>query len=815
MRSDRGGEFTPSAFERFIKEKGIEHVLVPPGAHAQNGRVERAHLTILNGIRTLLVETGLPASLWGEAAKYIAFSRNCSFGTNKTIPFESWYGKRLQFIRLHAFGEKVFFRDHTNTNKLQPRYHRGRFMGYASDSSTSSYRVLDMADMKIKVSRDIITLKKLDLPQPRMPARGNLPFGEENKHQRSYSEDPMAELPDSINTAPEPAEGARQQDNMEHAEEAPPVEQPQSPIELLRRLARHDLAQHPPPQIPPSPTPSQGTSSDASSIDPLALTDNPETWGTIATALNAMSTDTPNTYREAIQSGEGEQWHQAMMEELEKMEKYKVWKVVDREPGQRALKARWVYTRKIDGTTGKPAAYKARWVAKGFSQKAGIDCNEVFSAVAHKDSIRVFLSLVNHLDMECDQVDIKAAFLNGDLEETIYLEAPEGSDIPANKILLLNKSLYGLRQSPRCFNKALDQWLKSQGLKPTRADPCFYVRCREGELLMLSVHVDDQLIACNSRKALDEFKQALNSKFECSDSGPAGYFLGINIYQDRPQKKLYLSQEHYMESLLDRFDMSNCNPAKTPLPSGFKPIPATDQEHELAQHRPYPKLVGSILYAATVTRPDLAHAAGVLSRFISKWNESHWLAAKHCLRYIRGTSDLSLTFDAHSSKRVALDYVDADWGGDMDTRRSTTGYIFKVYGGTIAWKSKRQPTVALSTTEAEYMASADAAKQAVWLRLLSEDIGLGLGDQALQLVNDNAGAIALSKNPINHEKSKHIDMRHHFIHEKVEDKTVSLAHVPSADNIADLLTKALPTELFTKLCHLLGMKRLDQGGVLE
>lgn len=151
----------------------------------------------------------------------------------------------------------------------------------------------------------------------------------------------------------------------------------------------------------------------------------------------------------------------------------------------------------------------------------------------------------------------------------------------------------------------------------------------------------------------------------------------------------------------------------------------------------------------------------------------------------------------------------------MDTKRSTTGYIFKVYGGTIAWKSKRQPTVAFSTTEAEYMASADAAKQAVWLRLLSEDIGLGLGDQALQLVNDNAGAIALSKNPVNHEKSKHIDMRHHFIREKVEDKTVSLAHVPSAENIADLLIKALPTELFTKLCHLLGMKRLDQGGVLE
>lgn len=244
-------------------------------------------------------------------------------------------------------------------------------------------------------------------------------------------------------------------------------------------------------------------------------------------------------------------------------------------------------------------------------------------------------------------------------------------------------------------------------------------------------------------------------------------------------------------------------------------FPATDQEHELTQNQPYPKLVGSILYAATVTWPDLAHAASVLSRFISKWNESHWLAAKHCLKYIRGTSDLSLTFDAHSSKRVALGYVDADWGGDLDTRRSTTGYVFKVYGGLVGWKSKRQPTVALSTTEAEYMASADAAKQAIWLRLLLEDIGLGLGDQPLQLLNDNAGTIALSKNPVNHEKSKHIDMRHHFIQEKVEDKAISLAHVPSVENIADLLTKSLPAEAFVKLCHLLGMQRLDQGGVSE
>ena len=505
-----------------------------------------------------------------------------------------------------------------------------------------------------------------------------------------------------------------------------------------------------------------------------------------------------------------------MKEELSKMAKYKVWEVVPRDSNMRVVGARWVYTRKIDGDTGKPAAYKARWVAKGYSQVEGVDFNELFAAVAHKDSIRVFLSLVNHFDLECDQVDIKAAFLNGELDETIYLAPPEGSDIPADQVLLLRKSLYGLKQSPRCFNKALDKWFRSQGLNPTRADPCVYVRRRDAELLLLSVHVDDQLIASNSRSALNDFKVALNLQFECSDSGPAGYFLGFNIHRDRLARKLYISQEHYLEALLDRHDMSSCNPARNPLPSGYRAVPATDEEHHSAAHRPFPQVVGAILYASTVTRPDLSHAAGVLSRFVSKWNEYHWAAAKHVLRYIRGTSDLSLSFDGESGKRIALGYADADWGGDLDTRRSTTGYLFKVYGGVVAWKSRRQPTVALSTTEAEYMASADATRQAVWLRLLLDDLQLGLGEDPLPIFNDNAGTIALSKNPVYHERSKHIGLRHHFLREKVEDNTISLTHVRSADNLADLLTKSLPRETFDRLRELLGISvRPDQEGVLE
>jgi hypothetical protein len=261
--------------------------------------------------------------------------------------------------------------------------------------------------------------------------------------------------------------------------------------------------------------------------------------------------------------------------------------------------------------------------------------------------------------------------------------------------------------------KHLTSGCEVKGLLQTRADPCIYTRRQGNTFLMMSVHVDDQLIACNSRSALDAFKHTLNNKFECSDSGPAGYFLGFNIYRDRPARKLHLSQQLYLEAILDRFDLVDCSPARSPLPYGFRPIPATDEEHQAGQHRAYPQAVGAILCTSIVTRPDLSQAAGVLSCFISKSNESHWTAAKHLLRYIGGTSDLCLTYMAESGYCIALGCADADWGGDLDKRRSTIGYVFKVYGGIVAWKSQRQPTIALSTTEAECMASADAAQQAI------------------------------------------------------------------------------------------------------
>lgn len=284
-----------------------------------------------------------------------------------------------------------------------------------------------------------------------------------------------------------------------------------------------------------------------------------------------------------------------------------------------------------------------------------------------------------------------------------------------------------------------------------------------------------------------------------------------------------MSQRHYIQAMLAKFRMDECNPVATPLPQGFEALPATDSDAIEAQDFPYRELVGSILYASIITRPDLAHAAGTLCRFMSKWNNKHIAAAKHCLRYIKGTAQLALTFKrnhkdnaaANSVPNVsnsiafsAMGFTDADWANDKVTRRSNTGFLFKCFGGPVAWKSRLQPTVALSTTEAEYMATADAVRHAIWIKRLLEDLGFPLGNAQFPILNDNRGCIALARNPVFHERTKHIDIKHHFLREKVIDNTVSLDHIASKDNTADLFTKYLPRDRFQELRGLIGLETL-------
>lgn len=800
IRSDNGGEFIAGALKTYFNIKGIEHIRVPPAAHAQNGRVERVHLTILNGVRTILAETRLPLKFWDEAANYIAYMRNLSpSGTEHVIPEDLWYGGAISrpYQRLYPFGSKVYYRDHQVTAKVKPRYRNGLLVGY--QDGTSNMRIFDLQKEVIVVSRDVVfkagsdnlssggpirdtqvdnLIKDVDNAIPEVSSFRSLKVDENTDY--AHFEIPTV---DSAQGSPAVPTAPRIYDT--------PSTTANSDIGGPRRSQR--LA-----TLTASPEPSDDSTS---SVDPLDLlnddSDRSEVNRAFAAAAEVVSV--PKTYEQARGSPDWVHWEEAMQKELANMKKYDVGELVLRsQVSKHVLGTRWVYSRKVDGSTGETSAYKARWVAKGFTQIEGLDYTELFASVAHKDSIRVFLALVNYLDLNCDQIDIKAAFLNGDLKEEIYLEPPEGSGIPKTMVIRLKRTLYGLKQAPRCFNEKLNAWLVSQRFKASNVDPCVYIRTSP-HLIVLSVHVDDQLIACTSRTALDDFKRLLNSAFECSDGGEADYFLGFNILRNRQHKQLQISQKHYINALLEKYNMQDANSVQTPLPPGFEALPASDDEFKLANKLPFPNLAGSLLYLATISRPDIAHASGMLCRYISKWNTTHFNAAKHMLRYLKGTIDLNLHFEAADKTEA---FCDSDWASDKNNRRSTTGYVFKVLGATVAWKSRFQPTIALSTTEAEYMASADCARQAIWLQQLLSDLHINPQlFKPFKMFNDNRGAIDLSKNPVHHERTKHIDIRHHFLREKVAENRITLQHVASLNNPADLLTKYLARDLFKRLRH--------------
>jgi hypothetical protein len=410
-----------------VSERGIEHIRTPPDAHAQNGRVERVHLTILDGVRTTLIQSGLPATFWAEAANYVVYTRNRTpCGPQHLVPEDSWRGREVPLEHMHPFGCTVYFRDHRKPSKIAPRYLEGKLMGYVE--GTTTYRVWDAQRRNVVLTRDIIfpdqSPPQIDETNATLPLLQDL------------SEPVGAVVTIDDDAENEPVEPA----NIDQARPAAPVTPPQSLARPVRerRAPRQWDESRAVPTAPRRPVGERWEYINESVENGQELAENDQ-QAYLAEAYAYSAFSTPQSYRDAKNSGEWEHWQPAMKAELAKMDQYKVWDVVDRQPSMRVIGAKWVYTRKIDGETGKPKGYKARWVAKGYTQIEGVDFNELYASVAHKDSIRVFLSLVNYLDLECDQVDIKAAFLNGDLKETLFLSPPEGSDIPANKVLLLRK----------------------------------------------------------------------------------------------------------------------------------------------------------------------------------------------------------------------------------------------------------------------------------------------------------------------------------------------------------------------------------------
>ena len=457
------------------------------------------------------------------------------------------------------------------------------------------------------------------------------------------------------------------------------------------------------------------------------------------------------------------------------------------------------------------ARYKAHLVAKGFSQREGIDFNEVFSPVVKHSSIRVLLAMVALFDLELEQLDVKTAFLHGELEEQIYMKQPEGFVVQGKEdhVCLLKKSLYGLKQSPRQWYKRFDSFMLGHGYSRSDYDSCVYhKKFLDGSFVYLLLYVDDMLIASKSISEINKLKAQLSNEFEMKDLGVAKKILGMEIHRDRSVGKLYLSQKNYIEKVLERFGMQNAKPVNTPLAAHFRlsaeMSPQNDEEKEQMMYVPYASAVGSMMYAMVCTRPDISQAVSVVSRYMGNPGRMHWQAVKWILRYLRGTSNVGLIFDRnHNTSNSIVGYVDSDYAGDLDKRRSLTGYIFTLSGSAISWKATLQSTIALSTTEAEYMAATEAVKEAIWLRGLVGSLGL---KQEITVVHcDSQSAIYLTKNQMYHERTKHIDVRYHFLREIISQGDIAVKKISTSDNPADMLTKPIPVSKFMHCLDLIGV----------
>ena len=519
----------------------------------------------------------------------------------------------------------------------------------------------------------------------------------------------------------------------------------------------------------------------------------------------------PLTIEEALASDQAHAWKEAADSEYTSLIENETWDLVELPAGRKPIGSKWVFKVK-HGSDGRVERFKGRLVARGYTQKYGIDYEETFSPVVRFSSIRSLLAFAVQHEMVIHQMDVVTAFLNGKLEEELYMRQPDGFVRPGEEHLVckLKKALYGLKQAPRCWTKAFREFIESDGFVQSSADPCVFIR-KTDTLAIVAVYVDDLILITKSEDEMHDVKSKLATEFKMKDLGKLHYCLGITIEQDEDHKWLMIHQRHYIRSILEKYGMTDAKTVSTPADLSVK-LEKIDSNSKAVDQTMYQSMVGSLLYAAIATRPDIAQAVGVVSKYNSNPTEAHLTAVKRVLRYLKGTMDLAIQYQP-SEQPELVGYSDADWAGDLDDRHSTTGNIFMMTGGAISWLSKKQPIVPLSTAEAEYVALSAACQEAVWLRRLLSDIHAAPSGATI-LMEDNQGTIAIARNPIAHSRTKHIDIRYHYVREAIDNESVDVEFCPTTEMIADLLTKPLPKGQFGKLRQAMGVTTAQPVGVL-
>lgn len=756
LRSDNGGEYIDKELQDYLKSEGIEFQHTVAYTPQQNGVAERKNRYLVEAVRCMLIDSRMEKCFWGEAICTANFVQNrvVTKATGCT-PFERWFDSKPNFDNFRIFGENcAVWIPKEKRKKLDDTSVVLKFVGY--DEEAKAYRLVDPETKKITLSRDVSFLKTsggtlvgkktddliIDLNASNNSVNQNVDSDNENEDE--FDSDSDGDF-----------YGFEDESFSNHHVN------PEVNVDNLRRSQRATAG-----------------------VRPGYLNDY--------VCLSGRIQEEPRTLEEVMRSPDRDKWVEAMNEELKAIKANDTWSLVDLPQNKKAIGTKWVFKLKRD-TDGNINRYKARLVAQGYSQKYGEDFDEVFAPTARVTSFRALLAVAAKKRFVVKHYDIKTAFLNGDIEEEVYIKQPPGFE-KGNKVCRLQKCLYGLKQAARCWNKVLDDFLLKIGFRRSKTDRCLYIFGKPGqEKCFVLVHVDDMVMASNDENFIKEVASKIAEKFEVVSLGDIKQFLGMKVERD-DKGDFYLNQKSYIDKIVQLANLSDAKHSNVPVDVGYHR--SADSE-ALGNNKEYQKLIGLLLYVSTNSRPDVSAAVSILSQRSSSPTVNDLNEVKRVIRYLNGTSEKRLRISDCQDEHGLYAYSDANWAEDRNDRKSNSGYVIKLHGGTVSWACRKQSCVSLSTCESEYIALAETCQEVIWLRSLCKDLGIDLIDPTI-INEDNQSCIKLVENEKFSNRTKHIDTRYHFVRDLKENGIIKLQYCCTELNVADLLTKPL------------GASRMDQ-----
>lgn len=764
FRSDRGGEYIGKRFLQFLKSEGIESQFTASYSPQQNGVAERKNRTIMEMARCMLIDAEFPNNFWGEAvATSVHIQNHVITRSTGVTPFERWNGQKPSLKNFHIFGSKCFvYVPKEKRRKLDNTAIEMKFLGY--DNYSKAYRCYDPVAKKVVISRDVqfsSQFSSIENPEQNSSGAQISSFVDEqlcintNNNVKSAVNNIIEE---EANGTPIQEETIIDQESVQDLSDGDNDSELEFFTPQAVRVSNRINKGKPPRRL----------------IDEMHIAHD--------------QIDEPTNYNEAIKSKYKEKWIEAMKDEMQSIKDNGTWELADLPKDRKAIGCKWLYKVKtnIDGSIQR---FKARLVAKGFSQKYGTDYDEVFAPVVRQMTIRTLLSISAKRNLCVEHLDVKTAFLNGDLKETIYMKQPTGFvGEDSSKVCLLKKSIYGLKQAARVWNEAIHKVLITDNFEQSKVDQCLYMKNINGNWCYVLLYVDDIIAACNSSEEVQQIERLIGAKFELKNLGPITQFLGIEVTRDT-DGNFQLCQSKYIKQIALQFGLMNAKSANTPMEVNYG---KSSSSVLLIDNVNYQKLIGSLLYVSVNTRPDIAASISILARKVSEPNEEDWNQLKRVVKYLKSTADLKLYLsDNQEEKQELFGYADANWAEDKATRKSNSGYVFFFNGGVIGWACRKQGCVSLSSTEAEFIALSDACQEIAWLRRLLSDIHIDCKEPTL-LYEDNQSCLKLIKEEKFSNRTKHIDTKFHFVKDYMDKGVVKCEYCPTGLMVADLLTKPLP-----------------------